>query len=77
VQTKLIYSQRAGREDFENKQSELILVRLQNSAYSDFLRALIKSVAYRISGEEGFGVFKRESDTQPFEQCWSGGLLHT
>lgn len=59
-------------KDLEEKQSKLNLLRLQNSARADFLKSLTKSVARRMLGEEGFGVFKPESDTQPFELSVGG-----
>lgn len=52
--------------DLATKQAELFAVRQQSSTRSEFLKALTKAVAYRMLGEEGFGIFKPESDTQPF-----------
>lgn len=59
-------------EDLEKKQSELFIVRQQSSTRSEFLKALTKTVAYRMLGEDGFGGFKAESDTQPFELSVGG-----
>jgi hypothetical protein len=54
-------------KDLETKQGELFVARQQTSARSEFLKVLTNTVACRMLGEDGFGVFKPESDTQPFE----------
>lgn len=59
-------------QDLQKKQTELFVIRQQSSARSDFLKALTKAVAYRMLGEDGFGIFKPESDTQPFELSVGG-----
>ncbi|GHD70891.1 hypothetical protein GCM10011419_01790 [Vogesella fluminis] len=59
-------------EDLQKKQTELFVIRQQSSARSNFLKALTKTVAYRMLGEDGFGIFKPESDTQPFELSVGG-----
>lgn len=58
--------------DLEKKQAELFVARQQSSSRSEFLKVLTKTVAYRMLGEDGFGVFKPESDTQPFELSVGG-----
>lgn len=59
-------------EELEKKQAALFIARQQSSARSEFLKALTKTVAYRMLGEDGFGIFKPESDTQPFELSVGG-----
>lgn len=59
-------------KDLEKKQAELFIARQQSSSRSEFLKVLTKTVAYRMLGEGGFGVFKPESDTQPFELSVGG-----
>lgn len=59
-------------QDLQKKQTELFVIRQQSSERSNFLKALTKTVAYRMLGEDGFGIFKPESDTQPFELSVGG-----
>lgn len=59
-------------QELEKKQAELFIARQQSSTRSEFLKGLTKAVAYRMLGEDGFGVFKPESDTQPFELSVGG-----
>lgn len=59
-------------KDLQSKRAELLVCRQQSSARSSFLKALTKKVAFRMLGEDGFGIFKPESDTQPFELSVGG-----
>ncbi len=59
-------------EQLATKQAELLKLRMKSSERSDFLKALTKIVACRMLGEDGFGLFKPESDTQPFQLSVGG-----
>ncbi len=59
-------------KELERKQAELFIARQQSSARSESLKALTKTMAHRMLGEDGFGGFKPESDTQPFELSVGG-----
>jgi len=53
--------------ELDRKQTELIARRLQRSERGEAVKALTHTVAGRLLGETGYGLFRPDSDTRPFE----------
>lgn len=51
----------------DRKQAELYTRRLQRSERGEAVKVLTRTVAARLLGESGYGLFRPDSDTRPFE----------
>ncbi len=59
--------------ELDRRQTELIARRLQRSERGEAVKALTHTVASRLLGESGYGLFRPDSDTRPFELNNIGG----